>query len=147
MMTDFDAPLSDHEWKLKMAAEGKAIYIPGKTAEEIKAEMAAKAEGLARKSRRIITMTVGEWNAIDTATVDVMEILLDVRYVLNELAYAVDLDQPLVNSMTRLAARAVQGLEDKESACSISWMSPFATPPPRTPHDDQQPSEGPSACR
>lgn len=38
-MTYSDAFLSDHEWKLKMAAEGNAVYILGKTAEEIKAEI------------------------------------------------------------------------------------------------------------
>lgn len=43
-----------------------------------------------------------------------MEVLFDVRNVFNELAYADDLDQPWVNSMMRLAARAVQGMEDKE---------------------------------
>ena len=112
-MTYPDAFLSDHEWKLKMAAEGKALYIPGKTAEETKAEMAAKAAALAQKSCRNITMTAGEWIAIDTAISDVMEVLFDVRNVFNELAYADDLDQPWVNSMTRLSARAIHGLEDK----------------------------------
>jgi len=33
-----DAHLSDHEWRLKMAAEGKALYTPGKTDEEWHAE-------------------------------------------------------------------------------------------------------------
>ncbi len=33
-----DAHLTDHEWKLKMAAEGKAVYVPGKTEEQIMAE-------------------------------------------------------------------------------------------------------------
>ena len=112
-MTYPDAFLSDHEWKLKMAAEGNAVYIPGKTAEEIKAEMAAKAAALAQRSCRNITMTAGERNVIDTAISDVMGILLDVRNVFNKLAYADDLDQPWVNSMTRLSARPIHGLEDK----------------------------------
>lgn len=29
-----DANLTNHEWRPKMAAEGKAIYMTGKTAEE-----------------------------------------------------------------------------------------------------------------
>jgi hypothetical protein len=33
-----DAHLTDHEWRLKMAAEGKALYLPGKTVEEMLAE-------------------------------------------------------------------------------------------------------------
>lgn len=34
-----DAHLTDHEWRLKMAAEGKAFYVPGKSVAEIKAEI------------------------------------------------------------------------------------------------------------
>ncbi|MFC3059416.1 hypothetical protein [Paenirhodobacter populi] len=113
-MADSDARLSDHEWKWKMAAEGKAIYIPGKTAEQIKVEMAATAEGLAQKSARTITMTAGAWSTIDTAIPDVIEMLSDVRNVLHELAYADDLDQPWVNSVMRLSARAMQSMQDKE---------------------------------
>lgn len=34
-----DAHLSDHEWRLKMAAEGKAFYVPGRSVAEVKAEI------------------------------------------------------------------------------------------------------------
>ncbi|SMX50920.1 hypothetical protein [Maliponia aquimaris] len=44
-----DAQLSDHEWRLKMAREGKAIYVPGKTEEEVKARL----DGETRKSLRL----------------------------------------------------------------------------------------------
>lgn len=44
-----DAHLTDHEWKLKMAREGKALYVPGKTDEQVKAEM----DGARRKSLRL----------------------------------------------------------------------------------------------
>ena len=37
-----DQHLSDHEWRLKMAAEGKAFYLPGKTDEEVAAERAER---------------------------------------------------------------------------------------------------------
>ena len=36
---DADKLLTDHEWRLKMAAEGKAIYVPGRSDEEVKAEL------------------------------------------------------------------------------------------------------------
>lgn len=113
-MTDIDATLSDHEWRLKMAAEGKAFYIPGKTVEQVEAEMAANRERLVQESSRTVTMTAGEWGTIDTALSDVVEMLTDVRNVLHDLAYSDDLDRAQVNSMMRLAARAVASMEGKE---------------------------------
>ena len=38
--SDPDEMLSDHEWKTKMAVEGKAIYVPGKTVAEVVRETA-----------------------------------------------------------------------------------------------------------
>ena len=38
-----DARLSDHEWRLKVAAEGKAIYVQGKSAEEWRADFERRA--------------------------------------------------------------------------------------------------------
>ncbi len=113
-MTTPDAFLSDHEWRLKMAAEGKAIYIPGKTPKQIAAERMREQDRLARKSSRTIALTVEEWRTIDTAIPDVIELLDDVRSVLSGLAYMDDLDRPAVNSMMRLAARAIESTEDKE---------------------------------
>lgn len=34
---------TDHEWRLRQAREGRAIYLPGKSIEEVKASMAMKA--------------------------------------------------------------------------------------------------------
>ena len=44
-VTDSDRRLSDHEWRLKMAAEGKAIYVPGLSDEEVKAKLKKKQLG------------------------------------------------------------------------------------------------------
>ncbi|MDF3605458.1 hypothetical protein PE067_04395 [Paracoccus sp. DMF-8] len=41
-----DEHLTDHEWKLKMASEGRAFYIPGKTTAQMKAEQAERAESV-----------------------------------------------------------------------------------------------------
>lgn len=38
-----EAVETDHEWRLRQAREGKAIYVPGKTDEEVRANMARKA--------------------------------------------------------------------------------------------------------
>lgn len=113
-MADTDALLSDHEWKLKMAAEGKAIYVPGKTAEQIKADFAAQAKQLARKSARTITLAVGDWRGLDTAIPDIIETLADVRNLFSGLACMDDLDRGVVHSMMRLAARAIESTEEKE---------------------------------
>lgn len=45
-----DEHLTDHEWRLKMAAEGKAIYVPGKTVEQVKAELENEGGRKARHS-------------------------------------------------------------------------------------------------
>lgn len=67
-----------------------------------------------QKSLRTIALTNAEWSAIDTAIPDVIELLDDVRNVFFDLAYQEDLDQPGVNAMMRLAARAIKSMEDKE---------------------------------
>lgn len=73
-MTD-DAHLTDHEWRLKMAAEGKAFYLPGKTAEEMKAEKEAQRSALAKEHKVTISLTGAEIEALDTAP-DVIEELI-----------------------------------------------------------------------
>lgn len=113
-MADTDALLSDHEWKLKMAAEGKVIYVPGKTAEHIKAEMAAQAKQLARKSARTITLAAENWRGLDTAIPDIIETLADARNLFSGLACMDDPDRDMVHSMKRLAARAIESTEEKE---------------------------------
>ena len=68
----------------------------------------------AQKSARTIELTNAEWSTIDTGIPDVIELLDDVRNVFFDLAYQEDLDQPGVNAMMRLAARAIKSMEDKE---------------------------------
>ena len=94
------------------------IYTPGKTAEEMKAQMAAaeaeRARLRAEKQPRTVTLTVGDWSDIDTAIPDVIELLTDLGNVLNDLAYDRDLDRPCVDGVLRLAARAIRSMEAKE---------------------------------
>lgn len=86
--------------RVKNAREGKAIYVPGKSLEEMEAE---EAERQTRLSCRLVDLTDAEWSMIDTAIPDVLELLNDVRNVFDDIAYMDGLDRPGVNSMLRLA--------------------------------------------
>lgn len=114
MMPDPDKSLSDHEWKLKMAAEGKAIYIPGKTAEQMETEAAAEALRLAQVSPRTIELTEADWRALDTAIPDAIQMFEDAARVFMMLGYTDDLGPPEINSLTRMAARALHSMLDRE---------------------------------
>ncbi len=94
-----------------MAAEGKAIYVPGKSVEEM---LAAETERRTLISRRTVGLTAEEWNCLDTTIPDIIEILHDVRNVFLDLSYTDDLDKAGVKSILRLAGRAVQSMENKE---------------------------------
>lgn len=107
---------TDHEFRLRMAAEGKAIYSPGKTVEEMKAEAAQEAERLARVSRRQVALTNKNWERLDTAIPDVVQMLFDVRDVFTMFTWLDDLDTPAVNAVMRIAARAVDSMTDNEMA-------------------------------
>lgn len=54
------------------------------------------------------------WLELDTAIPDIIEMVSDVRYIFFDLAYQEDLDKPGINSMMRLAARALLSFEGKE---------------------------------
>lgn len=105
--SDPDEMLSDHQWKTKMAAEGKAIYVPGKTVAEM-AEQTAKASAQKVKlETRELALSNAQWSQLDTAIPDIIEMVNDVRNVFYDMAYQEDLDMPGVNSTMRLAARAI----------------------------------------
>ncbi len=113
---DDDSHLSDHEWKLKMAAQGKAVYVPGKTVDEAKAAAAQRAAGLAQLVTVTLDVTESDLSALDTAIPDTIELLSYVGNILWMLAYSDDLDRPEVNSVMRLAAKAVRSPEDRDIA-------------------------------
>lgn len=100
--------------RVKNAREGKAIHVPGKTVEDMQAEPAAEAEARAVTSSRTIALSESDWSELDTAIPDIIETLHDVYFVMLTLSYENDLDQPGVNSMLRLAARAVMSMEERE---------------------------------
>ena len=106
-----DDHLTDHEWRLKMAAEGKAYYLPGKTVSE---SIAAEAERQTRAVPCTINLTEEEWRGLDTAIPDVLDVMSDVMNVFSDLSYADDLDKPGINSILRLAGRAVRSMGNNE---------------------------------
>ena len=108
---DPDAHLSDHQWRMKMAAEGKALYVSGRDTDAL---IAAETDRRTLLQPRMVELTTEEWSGIDTAIPDIIELLNDVRNGFWDLSYTEDLDQPGVNSIMRLAARAVQSMENKE---------------------------------
>lgn len=109
-----DEMSSDHEWKTKMAAEGKAIYVPGKTVAEM-AEQTAKASAQkAQLEARELALSNAQWSELDVAIPDIIEMVSDVRNVFWDMAYQECLDKPSINSMMRLAARALLSFEGKE---------------------------------
>ena len=104
----------EEDYRVKNAREGRAFYLPGRTVEEIAADTAKEAERRAQVSSRTVALKVAEWEALDTAIPDVIEILFDVGRVFSMLAWTDDLDNPGINSIMRIAARAVRSMEGKE---------------------------------
>lgn len=104
----------DEDYRVKAARAGHAIYVPGKTPDEIAAKAAKASAHEAQKVSRVVELTNAQWSELDTAIPDVIELCGDVGNVFLELAYREDLDQPPVNSIMRLASRAVRSMERKE---------------------------------
>ncbi|MFN3970888.1 MAG: hypothetical protein ACK4L4_05865 [Gemmobacter sp.] len=72
-----DALLSDHEWRAKQAREGRAIYVPGRTDEEIRAEAEAPAP---------FSLTKGQARVLAERVEDSMLLLVDAQEALAFLA-------------------------------------------------------------
>lgn len=94
-----------------MAAEGKGLYVSGRDTDAL---IAADTDRRTLLQPRMVELTTEEWRSLDTAIPDIIELMNDVRNVFWDLSYTEDLDQPGVNSIMRLAARAVQSMENKE---------------------------------
>ena len=73
-------------------------------------------EDMERPANWVVTLSRQDWDAIDTAIPDTVEMLHDLQSLLHSMSYEKDLDHPWVNAALRLAARAVQSMEGKEVA-------------------------------
>ncbi len=112
-----DAHLTDHEWKLKMAAEGRAIYQPGKTVEQIKAERLQLEDRAARPVT--LTLTFDELSKLQDAAHEIPYLLGHATNVFAFLHSAFSGgwaggDDPGPLSILELSEKAFRAAEDKE---------------------------------
>ncbi len=108
---------TDHEFKTRMAAEGRAFYIPGKTAEEVKSERER------REAPGEVTLDLSEdqLSQLDTALPDVMQLIQDAGSVLDFMSdYLfsghIDAEDHRAWSTMRLSARALRLAAERELA-------------------------------
>ena len=109
---------TDHEFKTRMAAEGRAIYIPGKTDEEIRAERAR------REKPRPLTLHLSEDQLaqLDTGLAGAAELIRDAGGVMEFLSSGHVLDTANVMDMLpvlRLSARALNSAEREIAAIDL----------------------------
>lgn len=107
-----DEHLTDHEWKLKMAAEGRAFYMPGKTKAEIEAELATKARELNVMELRKVMLSQADWETLDTGIGNALEALEDAKHIFEALAWADDMDMVDIRAVMRMSFRAIAGFID-----------------------------------
>lgn len=120
--TDDDA-LTDHEWRLKMAAEGKAIYIPGRSVEPVKKSYRSimdptKANNFEEDKMINVSMTDEQWDKFEKATGEVPYLLTHASNIFT-LLYSVygsgiKLDDPGFVSMFELCGRAFKNAAEQE---------------------------------
>ena len=68
----------------------------------------------AQLAPRELVLSAAQWSELDTAIPDLIEMVNDIGNVFMDLSYQQDLDQPQINSILRLAGRAVRSMEGKE---------------------------------
>ena len=110
---------TDHEFKTRMAAEGRAIYVPGKTDEQIKAERAEEAERRDTALAVTIELTQGQLDQLDTALPDAIELIEDAGAVLSFISDSlfsghIDAEDHRAWCAMRLSARALRLATDRE---------------------------------
>ena len=104
----------DEDYCVRNSREGKAVYVPGKTVAEMAEQMAKANADKAQLETRELALSKVQWSQLDTAIPDIIEMVSDVRNVFFDMAYQEDLDRPNINSIMRLAARALLSFEGKE---------------------------------
>ena len=99
---------TDHEFKTRMAAEGRAIYIPGKTVEEFNAEQKRKTKPKAIT----INLSEDDLTAILHALPNTFDLISDLGRAMTFLGCEGPLDvveASDVGATLRLFARAIEG--------------------------------------
>lgn len=110
---------TDHEFKTRMAAEGRAIYVPGKTPDEIRAQQVAEEERRTKPVAITLELTEDTLSRLDTMLPDMCELVNDAAAVFAFLAdglttESIDREYPAAWSVMRLSARALRMAELQE---------------------------------
>lgn len=108
---------TDHEFRLRMAREGRAIYLPGITVEEVRAKAARKT----KPKPLTLGLSDDELDVLDKALPDLMALVSDAGRAFDLLAagFALghfDSDDAGVRALMRLSSRALTLAEDRELA-------------------------------
>lgn len=102
--------MTDHEWRLKMAAEGRAFYRPGRSAEEVRAELSAP-----DRETITLTITLRQARALETAVVDLPELTYHAAAALDTLAAAMSVGSLDGNDLMPILALFARGLKSAET--------------------------------
>lgn len=112
---------TDHEFRTRMAAEGRAIYVPGKSLDEI-AERRASEEAARNAPRRlVIELTEEQISALDLALPDACELIWDAGHIFRLVESGITSgfmqpDDAGILSLLRVASRAMMQTEEHEIA-------------------------------
>ena len=118
-----DAHLTDHEWRLKMAAEGRALYIPGKTTAQMKAEQKKKEDAL--NHHVSFSLTAGEMSRFAEAAEEIPYLLGHAANIFAFLHSAFSAgwcgaDDPGPLSILELSEKAFLAARDREGEIMAS---------------------------
>lgn len=116
-----DAAETGHEFSSRMAADGKALYVPGRTVAEVKAAQAA--ESARRAEPQVLTLELSEeqFDALDLAIPEACELIADAGRIFSFLVGGyvsghIDPEDGGAYSIMRMAAKALSGAETREIA-------------------------------
>jgi hypothetical protein len=106
---------TDHEFRARMAAEGRAVYVPGKTADQVR-------DGMARRARPVplaLELSADELERLNAALPDAMLLIEDSAAALTFLADGlvsgmIEHPEPGLLSVLRLSARALRTAGERE---------------------------------
>lgn len=107
---------TDHDFRLRMAREGRALYVPGKTAEEVKAAQDARAAEAAEIRPYLIHLSRAQARSLDTALDDTLSLIRDAAAIFAYLGDgAMEGNDYAAMAPCRVASRALGFAETKEA--------------------------------
>lgn len=120
---EFPDPVNetDHEFRLRMSREGKAIYVPGKTEDEIRFAQAEKAAQRSEPRSLTIELNDEQLDLLDLALPDACELVWDAAHIFQFLESGLasgrlDPEDMGIRSIMRMAGRTLMRAESHELA-------------------------------